>query len=92
MTITVSTYGIEGPTAPELRAAAQHCLKIISAIDEPSVVRVINVLVMLELNVLININWEAQEDRDQIPGIIANEVLAAFRELDDYDVEHGGRA
>lgn len=90
--IHVSTTGIEGPSAPELRAAAQHCLKIISAIDEPSVSRIVNVLVMLQLNALINIAWEAQEHRDQIPGIICNEVLAAFRELDEYDAAHGGRA
>jgi hypothetical protein len=90
--ISVSTAGIEGPSAPELRAAAQHCVKIICAIDEPSVARIINVLVMVQLNVLININWEAQEHRDQIPSIIATEVLAAFREWDEYDEEHGGRA
>jgi hypothetical protein len=90
--ISVSTSGIEGNSPAELRAAAQHCLKIISSIDEPSVACIINVLVMVQLNALINVNWEAQEDRDRIPSIIANEVLAAFRELDDYDVEHGGQA
>jgi hypothetical protein len=90
--ITVSTTGIEGSSPAELRAAAQHCLKIISAIEAPSIARIVDVLVMLQLNVLVNIDFETQEDRDRMPSIIANVVLAGLRELDEYDVERGGRA
>ena len=92
MPISVSRWRIEGSSPADLRQAAQHCLKVLGSIDNPSLDRVVNTLVMVQLNCLVNMKLESEEERDPRSILIARAVLQGMEDLDEFDRSVGGNA